>query len=110
MKKFRWFKNSNGEESASLTFAMIAFLITSLSYLLSIFPKIGKFETRPFDPGACAAYLTPILTLYFSRRFTEIKYSNNTNVNVTSDNSKVDSQSGITANINPVINQNTQQT
>ena len=61
---------------------------------------MGSFETRPFDPGACAAYLTPILTLYFSRRFTEIKYSNNTNVNVTSDNSKIQSESGISATLN----------
>lgn len=95
----KWLKNTNGEESASLTFAIIAFLITSLSYLLSIFPKIGNFETRPFDPGACAAYLTPILTLYFSRRFTEVKYSNNTNINVTSNTNKVESQSGIYASI-----------
>ena len=95
----KWFKNTNGEESASLTFAIVAFLITSLSYLLSIFPKIGNFETRPFDPGACAAYLTPILTLYFSRRFTEVKYSNNTNINVTSSTNKVESQSGIYASI-----------
>ena len=93
----KWFKNTNGEESASLTFAIVAFLITSLSYLMSIFPKIGNFETRPFDPGACAAYLTPILTLYFSRRFTEVKYSHNTNVNVTSNTNKVESQSGIYA-------------
>lgn len=98
----KWFKNTNGEESASLTFAIIAFLITSLSYLLSIFPKIGNFETRPFDPGACAAYLTPILTLYFSRRFTEVKYSNNTNINVTSDTNKVESQSGIYASTAPI--------
>lgn len=95
----KWFKNTSGEESASLTFAIIAFIVTTLSYLLSIFPKIGNFETRPFDPGACAAYLTPILTLYFSRRFTEVKYSHNTNVNVTSQNSRVESQSGIVANI-----------
>jgi hypothetical protein len=95
----KWFKNTNGEESASLTFAIVSFLITSLSYLLSIFPKIGNFETRPFDPGACAAYLTPILTLYFSRRFTEVKYSNNTNINVTSSTNKVESQSGIYASI-----------
>lgn len=95
----KWFKNTHGEESASLTFAIVAFLITSLSYLLSIFPKIGNFETRPFDPGACAAYLTPILTLYFSRRFTEVKYSNNTNINVTSSTNKVESQSGIYASI-----------
>jgi hypothetical protein len=103
----KWFKNTNGEESASLTFAIIAFMVTTLSYLLSIFPKIGNFETRPFDPGACAAYLTPILTLYFSRRFTEVKYSNNTNVNVTSHNSRVESQSGIIASIdNPDQAQN----
>lgn len=98
----KWFKNTNGEESASLTFAIIAFLITSLSYLLSIFPKICNFETRPFDPGACAAYLTPILTLYFSRRFTEVKYSNNTNINVTSNTNKVESQSGIYASTAPI--------
>ena len=88
----KWLKNTEGEESASLTFAIIAFTVTTISYAFSIFPKLWGFETRPFDPGACAAYLTPILTLYFSRRFT----SHIQNTPVTIVTSKVESQNETT--------------
>jgi len=85
----KWFKNTQGEESATLTFAIIAFTVTTINYAFSIFPKLWGLETRPFDSGSCAAYLTPILTLYFSRRFTASKQ----NTPVTS---KVESQNETT--------------
>ena len=88
----KWLKNTNGEESASLTFAIIAFIVTTTSYAFSIFPKLWGFETRPFDPSGCAAYLTPILTLYFSRRFT----SHMQRPLVTNVTSKVESQNETT--------------
>lgn len=70
-----WIKNTNGSPSASLTFALIAFFVTTINYILSMFVKIGPLEIRAFDPGACASYLTPILALYFSRRYTDAKIS-----------------------------------
>lgn len=65
-----WIKDTNGNPSMSATFATIAFFVTTLSFVFSIFESIGPFTFRPFDVGACGAYLVPILTLYFSRRWT----------------------------------------
>lgn len=68
-----WIKDTNGRPSISATFATVAFFVTTMSYVLSIFEAIGPFNIRPFDVGACGAYLVPILTLYFSRRWTADK-------------------------------------
>ncbi len=65
-----WMKDSDGHASASVTFAAIAFWVTTLSYLMSIVEKIGPLEIRPFDVAACSSYLIPILGLYFGRRWT----------------------------------------
>ena len=69
-----WIKDSQGNPSASLTFLTIAFWVTTVSFVASILTKAGTVEFRPFDAGACAAYLTPLLTLYFGRRFTDAKF------------------------------------
>jgi hypothetical protein len=55
----------------SATFATVAFFVTTVAYIASIFEKIGPLTLRAFDSGACAAYLVPVLGLYFSRRFTD---------------------------------------
>lgn len=72
-----WIKNSRGYGSVTLTFVTIAFWVTTLAYVLSIVEKIGPLTIRPFDTGACAAYLIPILTLYFGRKWTESKATPN---------------------------------
>lgn len=64
-----WIKDTNGRPSMSATFASVAFFVTTLSFIFSMFESIGPFTFRPFDVGACGAYLVPILTLYFSRRW-----------------------------------------
>ena len=68
-----WHKNTAGKPSMSTTFAVISFLSTTFAYIAAIFEKIGPYQTRPFDSAACSAYLIPILTLYFGRRWTEAK-------------------------------------
>lgn len=68
-----WIRNTDGVPSMSATFAAIAFFVTTAVYIVSMFEKIGPVSIRAFDPSLCAAYLTPVLTLYFSRRFTDAK-------------------------------------
>jgi hypothetical protein len=69
-----WIQDSNGNGSVTVTFATIAFVITTIVYFVSMFEKIGPVAIRPFDSAACASYLTPVLTLYFGRRWTDAKY------------------------------------
>lgn len=69
-----WIKNSKGVSSASVTLLLIAFVVTTFAYIVSMFENIGPFSIRPFDIGACSTYFIPILTLYFGRRLTDIKF------------------------------------
>lgn len=69
-----WVKDTKGEGSVTVTLVFVAFWVTTLAYVLSIFEKIGPVQIRPFDVAACSSYLIPILTLYFSRKFTEAKF------------------------------------
>jgi hypothetical protein len=66
-----WIIGTNGKPSMSATFATVAFVTTTVVYIASIFEKIGPFSIRPFDPSVCAAYLTPVLALYFGRKHTD---------------------------------------
>lgn len=68
-----WIRDSKGYGSATLTFTTIAFVVTTLAYILSIFSKIGPIDIRQFDVAACSAYFIPILTLYFGRKYVESK-------------------------------------
>jgi len=68
-----WMIGTDGKPSISATFAAIAFFTTTVIYIVSLFEKIGPVTIRPFDPTVCAAYLTPVLALYFSRKFTDSK-------------------------------------
>jgi hypothetical protein len=68
-----WIKNTSGQKSASLTFVAVAFSIVTLWLLLSIFSKIGHIEIREFDSSSAMSYLTPLLALYFGRRWTDGK-------------------------------------
>ena len=70
-----WIIGTDGKPSVSATFATVAFVTTTLVYIASAFEKLGPVTVRPFDPAVCAAYLTPILALYFGRRQTESKAS-----------------------------------
>ena len=68
-------KDARGMGSVTVTMVLVSFLCTTIAYVLSIFSKIGPIDIRPFDVAACAAYGTPILTLCFSRKWTDAKYN-----------------------------------
>ena len=70
-----WVRAAQGYGSVTVTLVYIAFVVTTLAYLLSIFQKIGPLAIRSFDVAACGAYFVPILTLYFGRKFTDAKYN-----------------------------------
>lgn len=72
-----WIKNTQGEASATITFLTVAFIVTTASYVLSMFENIGTVSLRPFDSAACSAYLIPLLTAYLGRRWTDAKFSEN---------------------------------
>ena len=72
-----WIKDAKGYASVTVTFVTVAFWITTFTYIASIFEKIGPLSIRPFDVQACAAYYTPILALYGTRKFTEAKFNTN---------------------------------
>jgi hypothetical protein len=79
-----WVRGSDGNASVSTTFVLIAFWVTTIAYILSIFESIGPVKIRAFDAAAASVYLVPLLTLYFGRRYTEAtknkqKENNNTN-------------------------------
>ena len=69
-----WVKDTKGEGSVTVTLVFVAFWVTTLAFVLSIFEKIGPVQIRQFDVAACSSYLIPLLTLYFGRKFTEAKF------------------------------------
>lgn len=69
-----WIRDAQGYGSVTVTFITVAFWVTTLAYIASIFQKIGPVEIRAFDVAACSSYFIPILTLYFGRKWTEAKH------------------------------------
>lgn len=72
-----WIKDTKGNPSVSVTFATVAFWVTTFSFIISIVERIGPVSIRQFDVASCSAYLIPVLTLYFGRRATDAKYFSN---------------------------------
>lgn len=72
-----WINNTDGKPSISATFATVAFGVTTLMYVTSMFEKLGSISIRAFDPAVCSAYMIPVLSLYFGRRWTDAKTSDN---------------------------------
>lgn len=70
-----WIRATDGKPSMSATFATVAFVATTALYIAAAFEQIGPLTMRPFDPTVCAAYLMPVLMLYFGRRATDAKAS-----------------------------------
>jgi hypothetical protein len=66
-------KNSVGKKSVSFTFAVVAFVATTLWLVLSIVHQLGPVQFRAFDGAAAMAYLGPILALYWGRRHDDQK-------------------------------------
>lgn len=73
-KSWLWIKDTAGYPSVTVTFLTVAFWVTTLSYVLSLIDHIGGVQFRAFDVAACSAYFIPLATLYFSRRFTDVKF------------------------------------
>lgn len=71
-----WVKGADGNGSVSTTLVTVAFLITSVAYILSIVDHVGSVSFRPFDAGAAGAYFIPILTLYFGRHWVDSNAKN----------------------------------
>ena len=71
-----WIKDTKGQGSVTVTLVFVSFWVTTLSFIASIFQKVGDIQFRAFDSAACAAYLGPILAVYFGRRWTESKVGN----------------------------------
>ena len=75
VSKKPWYilRDSRGHGSVTVTLMFVSFWVTTLAYIASLVHKIGDVEFREFDPAAVSAYLIPILTLYFGRRWTDSK-------------------------------------
>lgn len=72
-----WIRDTKGYGSVTVTFVTIAFIVTTLSFVLSMFEKIGPVTFRQFDVAACSAYFIPLLATYMGRKFTEAKFKTN---------------------------------
>ena len=66
-------RDSRGQGSVTVTLMLVSFWVTTVAYFVSLVGKVGDVEFREFDPAAASAYLIPILTLYFGRRWTDSK-------------------------------------
>lgn len=74
-----WIKNTLGKKDAMLTFALIAFLVTTANVLLS---TIGSFSAGTFemsfqalDAAVMSTYLGISFSAYVGRRWTDTKYT-----------------------------------
>lgn len=77
--------NSAGTKSASYTMMIIAFTVVTLWLLVSIVAKVGNIEIRPFSASEAMSYLTPILALYWGRRWSEDKTNSEKSVEENTD-------------------------
>ncbi len=73
-----WLKDTSGYPSATITFTTVAFWVTTLAYIASIFHSIGPITFREFDVAAAGVYMVPLLSLYFGRKYTDAKFSSTT--------------------------------
>ena len=71
-----WIKDTNGNGSVSTTLVTVAFVVTTIGYVLSMVDKVGAVSFRPFDAAAAGAYFIPILTLYFGRHWVDSNAKN----------------------------------
>ena len=65
-----WIKNSKNEPSASLTMSLIAFIAVTVWLVTWLIATPFGAPVPTFDAATAMAYLTPVLTLYFGRRWT----------------------------------------
>lgn len=65
-------KNSDGKPSLSYTMVYMVFAVSLLWYLVSI---ISVPHIRAFDVTTASGFLSPLLALYFGRRWSDSKNS-----------------------------------
>lgn len=65
-------KNSDGKPSLSFTMVYTAFFVSLIWFTLSIFeiPHV-----KSFDMGTVTGFLTPLMALYFGRRWSDSRSS-----------------------------------
>ena len=63
-------KNTDGKPSASLTMMIVGFLIVTCWLLFWVGGRAFGLPVPEFDATSAMAYLTPLLGLYFGRRYT----------------------------------------
>jgi hypothetical protein len=63
-------KNDDNKPSVSLTMVVISFNVVTLWLIVWVVGTAFGLPIPPFDAMAAMGYLTPLLTLYFGRRFT----------------------------------------
>lgn len=74
---FGWLKDTNGSQSASLTFAALAFVVCLFKFLVSgCSVNLWKHDISggQVDAASIAALLAPTLGAYVARRHSEVKY------------------------------------
>lgn len=65
-----WIKNTNGKPSASLTMTIVSFATVILWLLVWIIGTPFGLTIPAFDVAAAMGLLSPLLALYFGRRYT----------------------------------------
>lgn len=71
-------KQSDGRPSASFTMMVIAFTVITLWLLISIVEQAWGLTFRQFSSTDAMAYFSPLLALYFGRRWTDKDVSSDT--------------------------------
>ena len=86
-----WFENSEGKPDTMLSFAIMAFALVFVKVLLGgiTFTIAGTpYTMLPIDAGMVGALLTPTLTAYVARRYTDRKFIDANNNGVDDDEEK----------------------
>jgi hypothetical protein len=86
-----WIKNSDGKPDTMLSFALVAFILVFVKVLLGgvALHIAGQVYTlTPIDAGTIGALLTPTLTAYVARRYTDRKFIDANNNGINDDDEK----------------------
>ncbi len=74
----KWMKNSNKKDDAMLTLGVVSLGVILLKFFLSDI-SVGPFVFGQLDGAVVAAILTPTLSAYCARRYTDSKQKDNNN-------------------------------
>jgi len=67
--KLPWVENTKGHKSASLTMVIVSFAVVTLWILFWLIGTSLGLTIPPFDVTTAMGYLSPLLMLYFGRRW-----------------------------------------